>query len=103
MAPSSSPPLTIADVLEVFPGAHLVSHGYPDVWPPADGGQPTTDSLVLLARAKGTPCLPLAPGVTILGTDRAWQAFATTASAADRAEARAYLERLPAPTEGPHG
>jgi hypothetical protein len=85
---------TIEDVLAVFPGAQVISEGQPAVWPPAEIVQPTADTLVLLARAKGLPCAPLAPGVTIVGTDWAWQAFAATASPADRAAARAYLEQL---------
>jgi hypothetical protein len=55
---------------------------------------PTTDSLIVLTREKGTPCVPLRPGITIIGTDWAWQAFAATASPEDRAAARAYPERL---------
>jgi hypothetical protein len=85
---------TVADVLAVFPGAQVISDGQPAVWPPAEVIEPTTDSLVLLARVKGTPCVPLAPGLTIVGTDAAWHAFAATASPTDRAAARHYLEQL---------
>jgi hypothetical protein len=94
------PGSTLADVLTVFPGARVGVADQPAIWPPAEITEPTTDALVPLARAKGLPCLPLAPGVTILGTDWAWQAFAATASRPDRAKARAYLEWLPAPEEG---
>jgi hypothetical protein len=86
---------TVEDVLAIFPGATVVSEGQPDVWPPAEIVEPTTDSLVLLARAAGLPTVPLRPGVTIVGADWAWQAFARTASPLDRADARAYLAQLP--------
>ena len=86
--------ITREDVLAVFPGAQVVVESQPAVWPPAEAIEPTTDSLVLLARAKGTPCVPLAPGLTIVGTDAAWHAFAATASPTDRAAARNYLEQL---------
>jgi hypothetical protein len=88
---------TLDDVLAVFPGAEVISDGQPAVWPPAEIIEPTTDALVLLARAKGTPCVPLAPGVTIVGADWAWREFAARASPADREAARAYLEQFGAP------
>jgi hypothetical protein len=94
---------TVEDVLAVFPGAQVVVADQPVVWPPDEIVQATADALVLLARTKGTPCVPLAEGLTILGTDWAWQAFAATASPAARVAARTYLERLPAPTDGHHG
>jgi hypothetical protein len=37
------------------------------------------DPLLDLAESCGWPCVPLAPGLTIVGTDQAWQAFAASA------------------------
>jgi hypothetical protein len=86
------PRATLEDVLALFPGARVVADGQPAVWPPAEIVQPTTDPLVLLARERGTPCVPLRAGPTIVGADWAWQHFARTGSPTDRAAARVYLE-----------
>jgi hypothetical protein len=80
------------------PGVRVVAADQPVLWPPAPlvtvDLATERDPLVLLAAAKGWPCVPLRRGLTVLGTDWAWARFAATASPVDRAKARHYLEQL---------
>lgn len=89
----------VALVRDVFgPGVRVVATGQRTVWPPAPLAtvdlSTKRDPLVLLAAATGWPCVPLRRGVTVLGIDWAWARCAATASPADRADARHYLEQL---------
>jgi P4 family phage/plasmid primase-like protien len=62
--------------------------------PPADR-EPGDDHPVLdLAEALDWPCVPLRPGLTILGNRAHWITFVRTASLRDREAAQAYLEHL---------
>jgi hypothetical protein len=90
---------SLALVREVFgPSVWVVGAAQAAVWPPEAlatvDSATEKDPLVRLAAAVGSPCVPLRPRLTILGTDWAWARFAATASRDDRASALDYLERL---------
>ena len=61
---------------------------------PADREPGDDDPVLDLAEALDWPCVPLRPGLTILGTPAYWITFVRTAALRDREAAQAHLEHL---------
>src|SRR5262249_32011216 len=59
-------PLTVVDVLEIFPGARVVQDGQPAVWPLAGGWTPSS------ARDPYTSAPPTGPCTMCRGTSWRW-------------------------------